>query len=115
MEAPVDIRIADFDYILPEARIASHPCEPRDACRLLVREEAGHASHHVFTDLPDLLPPGSLMVCNNTRVINARIRIRKSTGPESDPSSVSNPRSQGITHRLSRHRVPAGGSAWWAT
>ena len=95
MEAPVDIRIADFDYILPEARIASHPCEPRDACRLLVREEAGHASHHVFTDLPDLLPPGSLMVCNNTRVINAR--------------------SQGITHRLSRHRVPAGGSAWWAT
>ena len=82
MEAPVDIRIADFDYILPEARIASHPCEPRDACRLLVREEAGHASHHVFTDLPDLLPPGSLMVCNNTRVINARIRIRKSTGAE---------------------------------
>lgn len=82
MTAPLDIRIADYDYNLPDPQIARHPCEPRDACRLLVRRAPGLAEHHVFTDLPGLLPAGSLMVCNNTRVINARIRMRKPTGAE---------------------------------
>lgn len=82
MAAPREIRIADYDYSLPDPQIARHPCEPRDACRLLVREAPGRAGHHVFTDLPGLMPPGGLMVCNNTRVINARIRMRKPTGAE---------------------------------
>lgn len=77
---PVHLRIADFDYPLPPERIASHPCEPRDACKLIAVEGAGEGSHHVFTDLPGLLAPGSLLVCNNTRVINARIAMRKPTG-----------------------------------
>lgn len=82
MAAPRDIRIADYDYELPDGQIARHPCTPRDACRLLARKAAGMATHHVFTDLPEMLPEGGLMVCNNTRVINARIRMRKATGAE---------------------------------
>ncbi len=79
---PRSIRIADFDYHLPEERIAPHPCEPRDACRLLVRRAGLPAGHLRFTDLPGQLPEGALLVCNNTRVINARIKMRKPTGAE---------------------------------
>lgn len=75
-----EIHISDYDYELPDSRIARHPCEPRDACRLLVRGKDGSISHRRFTDLAALLPEGSLMVCNNTRVINARLRFRKPTG-----------------------------------
>lgn len=74
------IRIADFDYPLPDERIASHPCEPRDACKLLVRDAAGAISHKLFTDVPDLLDADTLLVWNNTRVINARLKFRKATG-----------------------------------
>lgn len=74
------IRIADYDYPLPQERIASHPCEPRDACKLLRVGEDGSASHHAFSELPSLLGDGTLLVCNNTRVINARIAMRKATG-----------------------------------
>lgn len=74
------IRIADYDYPLPQERIAAHPCEPRDACKLLAVGEGGRASHHPFRALPSLLEPGTLLVCNNTRVINARIAMRKATG-----------------------------------
>lgn len=77
-----DIRIADFDYPLPDERIAKHPCEPRDACRLLFRPEAGAVEHHDFRDIAELMPPGALMVCNNTRVINARVKMRKPTGAQ---------------------------------
>lgn len=75
-----DIRISDYDYPLPEGRIALHPCLPRDACRLLVRHSDGTLSHERFTKLPELLPAGSMMICNNTRVINARLRFQKTTG-----------------------------------
>lgn len=81
MENPVkDIRIADFDYPLPDEMIARHPLEQRDACRLLVSCPDGSLRHEVFSDLPELLPEASLMVCNNTRVINARMQFEKSTG-----------------------------------
>lgn len=75
-----DIRISDYGYDLPQERIALHPCEPRDACRLLVSRSDSSVEHRRFTDLPSLLPEGSLMVCNNTRVIKARLRFRKATG-----------------------------------
>lgn len=75
-----EIRIADFDYPLPDSRIASHPLQQRDACRLLVSGSDGGVEHRLFSDLPDLLESGSLLVRNNTRVINARIRFRKPTG-----------------------------------
>lgn len=82
MSAPTQIRIADYDYELPQQSIAAYPCEPRDACRLLLRRAPSQAEHYRFTSLPELLPAGALMVCNNTRVINARIKMRKSTGAE---------------------------------
>lgn len=75
-----DIRIADFDYPLPDERIARHPLEQRDACKLLLSRPDGRHGHFTFRDLPGLLPYNSLMICNNTRVINARIRFRKASG-----------------------------------
>lgn len=72
-----DIQIEDFDYDLPDERIAKHPLEQRDACRLLVRRPDGDISTHVFAELPGLLRPGAMLVYNNTRVINARLRFTK--------------------------------------
>ncbi|MDE6465345.1 MAG: S-adenosylmethionine:tRNA ribosyltransferase-isomerase, partial [Duncaniella sp.] len=74
-----DIRIDDFDYPLPDARIAVHPLEERDSCLLLVKDEEDELSTKRFTDLPGLLPADSMLVYNNTRVINARLRFRKGT------------------------------------
>jgi len=75
-----DIDISEFDYPLPDDRIAKHPLAVRDSCKLLHRAADGEISDHLFTDIPDLLAPNSLLVCNNTKVINARIHFAKSTG-----------------------------------
>ena len=77
-----NIKIADFDYPLPDERIARHPLAARDSCLLIVAGNRGAVSHCRFDALPQLLPQDSLLVCNNTRVINARIRFRKETGSE---------------------------------
>lgn len=74
------IRIEDFDYPLPEERIALHPLEKRDACRLLVTGSAGRISHQAFSDLPILLRPDTLIVANETKVIRARMEFVKDTG-----------------------------------
>jgi S-adenosylmethionine:tRNA ribosyltransferase-isomerase len=72
---------ADFDYALPADRIAQQPMSQRDAARLLVDEGPGRPpSDHRVRDLPDLLEPGDLVVVNRTRVLPARLRLRKSTG-----------------------------------
>lgn len=71
------ITIDDFDYPLPEERIASHPLAERDRCMLLVRDRAGQLSDRIFSDIPGLLPDDSLLIYNNTRVINARLRFTK--------------------------------------
>lgn len=75
-----DIRIDDFDYQLPDDRIAKHPLAERDRCKLLVRQGNGTLTEHIFADLPSLLPSDAMLVCNNTRVINARLRFRKPGG-----------------------------------
>ncbi|MDE7413511.1 MAG: S-adenosylmethionine:tRNA ribosyltransferase-isomerase [Muribaculaceae bacterium] len=75
-----EIKILDFDYPLPDERIARHPLEKRDECKLLVSHPDGKISHKSFLHLPDLLPADSILVCNDTRVINARIAFRKETG-----------------------------------
>lgn len=75
-----NIKISDFDYPLPDERIARHPLAQRDSCKLLVSERPGEVRHEVFSSLPDLLPADSLLVRNDTRVINARIRFEKATG-----------------------------------
>lgn len=75
-----DIRIAEFDYPLPDERIAKHPVEKRDECKMLVRNGQGHITHHAFKDLPSMVPQSTMMICNNTRVINARMKFQKATG-----------------------------------
>lgn len=77
-----NILISDFLYPLPDERIARHPLSQRDACKLLVSTHPGEIAHRTFSDLPNLIPAGSLLVCNDTRVINARIRFRKDTGSQ---------------------------------
>lgn len=72
---------AELDYDLPPAAIAQHPAEPRDSARLLVdRGAEGEPEHAHVADLPDLLEAGDIVVVNNTRVIPARLRLRKPTG-----------------------------------
>lgn len=79
MKSPKDIRIADFSYELPDERIAKYPLAERDASKLLIYNH-GSISHRHFRDVSELLPEGSLMVMNNTRVIQARLHFRKETG-----------------------------------
>ena len=71
-----NIRIEDFNYPLPDERIAKHPLAEREQCKLLVYDN-GNIAEHKFVDVPDLLRPNSMLVYNNTRVINARLRFHK--------------------------------------
>lgn len=73
------IRINDYDYPLPDERIAKFPLARRDQSKLLVWRQ-GKISDDTFCRLPDYLPEGALMVFNNTKVIQARMHFRKSTG-----------------------------------
>jgi S-adenosylmethionine:tRNA ribosyltransferase-isomerase len=68
------VKTADFDYELPPASIAQTPVEPRDASRLLV---ASDSSDRLFSDLPQLLESGDLLVVNRTKVRAARLRGTK--------------------------------------
>ena len=70
------IQIRDYDYPLPDERIAKFPLSERDSSKLLVCD-GGRISHTQFRSLPSLLPEGALMVFNNTRVIQARLHFRK--------------------------------------
>ena len=79
-EQPQDIRIEQFNYPLADEQIAKHPLAERDRCKLLVRRPDGTLEDHVFNELPSLLPAGAMLVYNNTRVINARLRFYKSSG-----------------------------------
>jgi S-adenosylmethionine:tRNA ribosyltransferase-isomerase len=71
-----DIHISDYNYPLPDERIAKFPKAERDTSKLLVYNK-GEVSEDVFRNLPDYLPEGALMVMNNTRVIQARLHFRK--------------------------------------
>jgi S-adenosylmethionine:tRNA ribosyltransferase-isomerase len=79
------VRPADFlsrySYALPEELIAKEPASPRDSSRLLSYDaKEGSIRDLAFSDLPDILPEGALLVMNETRVIPARIGLRKKTG-----------------------------------
>lgn len=73
------IEISEYDYPLPDERIAKHPVAQRDHSRLLIYRH-GEISDDTFVNIPQYLPEGALMVVNNTRVIQARIYFRKPTG-----------------------------------
>ena len=74
-----NIPIADYDYPLPEERIAKFPMEQRDHSKLLCLNGNDITEHH-FYDLPSLLPSDTLLVFNDTKVIHARLFFRKETG-----------------------------------
>src|ERR1051325_396557 len=68
------MQLADFDFHLPEDRIALRPASPRDAARLLLGEPGAPLRDLVVRDLPDLLRAGDVLVVNDTRVIPARLK-----------------------------------------
>lgn len=67
------MKLSDFDFHLPEDRIALRPARPRDAARLLHVGRGGALTDHTMLDLPALLQPGDLLVLNDTRVIPAAL------------------------------------------
>ena len=76
---PRHIHISDYNYPLPDERIAKFPIARRDHSKLLIYNK-GEVSSDVFYNLPQYLPKGALMVFNNTKVIQARMHFRKDTG-----------------------------------
>ena len=79
MEHPKDIRIEDYNYPLPDERIAKYPLAERDQSKLLLFRN-GKIGEDSFRNIGCFLPKGSLMVFNNTKVIQARLHFHKSTG-----------------------------------
>jgi S-adenosylmethionine:tRNA ribosyltransferase-isomerase len=74
------VRLREFSYDLPPDRIAQTPVEPRDAARLLVDRGSAPPEHRHVRDLPDLLQAGDLLVVNESRVVPARLHLRRRTG-----------------------------------
>ncbi|HOG18317.1 MAG TPA: tRNA preQ1(34) S-adenosylmethionine ribosyltransferase-isomerase QueA [Syntrophales bacterium] len=75
------MKLADFDYELPEELIAQAPCEERDRSRLLVvHRDSGRLEHRTFSDFPEYLRPGDAVVVNDSRVIPARLFGSKESG-----------------------------------
>lgn len=71
------MHLDDFDFPLPRELIADHPCEPREAARLLHVPAGQGLADRRIADLPELLRPGDLLVCNDTKVIPARLVGRR--------------------------------------
>lgn len=74
-----NLRIEQYNYPLPDERIAKHPLPEREQCKVLTYKD-NHIEQHFFHEVPALLPQDAMLIYNNTRVINARLRFRKPTG-----------------------------------
>ena len=74
-----EIRIEDYNYPLPDERIAKYPLPQRDGSKLL-RYRSGEVTEHRFTDIAELLPESSMMVFNDTKVVPARLHFQRETG-----------------------------------
>jgi S-adenosylmethionine:tRNA ribosyltransferase-isomerase len=79
MKDPRNISIEDYNYELPDSYIASHPVTERDSSRLLITKN-GQISEDVFRNISDYLPENSLLVFNDTRVVQARLEFFKESG-----------------------------------
>ena len=75
-----NIHISDYNYPLPDERIAKHPLAQREQCKLLYYKSGEPIKEYRFLNIPQLLPHHSMLIYNNTRVINARLRFQKETG-----------------------------------
>ena len=73
------INISEFDYPLPDERIAKFPLEERSSSKLLIYNK-GEISHRHFSNLGEILPEGTLLVFNNTKVVRARLVMHKESG-----------------------------------
>ncbi len=73
---PSEIRLEEYQYILPEENIAQHPLQQRDRAQLLLYQQ-GMIEDHTFFELPDLLPKNSSLFFNDTKVIPARLHFQK--------------------------------------
>lgn len=77
----LSLKLSDFDFHLPESRIAQHPCPARDGARLLLLDRSsGNRFHHQFSDIERFLEKGDVLVINNTRVFPCRIVLQKAGG-----------------------------------
>ena len=76
---PGDISISEFSYVLPEHRIAAYPLPQRDASKLLIYKE-GNITEDIYRNIADHIPAKSLLIFNNTKVVEARILFQKPTG-----------------------------------
>ena len=93
---------AVLEYDLPSELIAQTPIEPRDASRLLVwRRSSSEVAHHSFSDLPELLE-GELLVLNDTRVVPARLRMRRESGGAVEILLLERLRDDGVWEGLAR-------------
>ncbi len=97
------LHMADFDYDLPEDLIAQVPLAERTASRLLVLNRAtGSITHSHFTDLPNWIRPNDLLVFNDSRVIPARLRIRRESGGRGELLLLSRDQASGSWVALGR-------------
>jgi S-adenosylmethionine:tRNA ribosyltransferase-isomerase len=104
------MRSSELDYELPQELIAQHPTARRDASRLLVyRRATGEVLHRTFADLPAELG-GELVAVNDTRVVPARLRLRRETGGEAEVLLLEQLGANGVWEALARpsKRLRAG-------
>ena len=96
------MRTSELDYDLPPELIAQRPLPRRDDSRLLVHDRAtGETRHRRFRDLPEELPRAALVVVNDTRVVPARLRVRRPTGGEAEVLLLE-PAGDGLWEALAR-------------
>ena len=86
-----DFQLSAYDYVLPEKNIAQEPSEKRDTSRLLVLKSKGNTESRVFHEIEALIPPGTLIVMNDTRVMPARLFGRKDSGGKIELLRVHDP------------------------
>lgn len=112
------ISIHDYTYPLPEEKIAVHPLPERDASKLLIYR-TGTISEDRYKNIATHLPGNSIVVFNNTRVVNARIRFRKTTGGTIEvfclePSGMEMSRAMQAQHTMDIVCFIGGASKWKA-
>lgn len=118
MSDPRNISIHDFNYTLPDEKIALFPLEERDASRLLIYKD-GDIKEDRYKNIADYLPAQSMLVFNNTRVINARLRFQKPGGGKIEifclePAGLITEYSTVMNQRgASRWKAFIGGAAKW--
>lgn len=101
-----NINIADYTYDLPDERIAKYPLKSRESSKLLVYDR-GKISDRIFNELPDLLDEDTLLVFNDTRVVQARLRFEKRTGSKIEVFCLepNNPRDYNIAFQKTSDSV----------